>query len=707
MNGGNAGGRSHSRSQQHSQHPAGGKAAMTFTTNSSILGTTTTTIIPNGKHGDAGSSGAHTPSSGHSGVEASASAAGHVHSHVHGHGHGGPPSVLDSKQHKKCSVCGKSFNPLRRRHYCRTCTAVVCSSCSISRKVESTFEGAITVRMCVTCKLSAIASQDDFYDRIFSSNSNGPASGGLGAPPSDGFGGSDRLSVASYASNSNASTAGPLPAVDSTPPMDKRSASASSLGNNNNNAPVPQPPLRRKSSAVSANNANNRRDSLGSSNAGPAGDDESSYSSHHQGGGGGGGLCPLCHNEACAPIREYADVPYPFFLELADPNAGGKSPQFVAAKPLDNEKDRLRSVRTLRNALKLGAVPGSQTTMNQLCSMAAIATSSPLALVGLLDKHVYAPVAETGIGNLDKIDRHKSLAAHTCRNGGPLVCSELARDVRFAANPWAREAIRAGFYAGIPLTLSNGHVVGAVEVFDVKPRYACMDVVAQLQAVVRGLQRKLDEILTKAPTVDDEYLAGRSPVKPVVTPTHSSTRRTDSVDSGGSGHSSHHSSHSHSHHGKRSGSRPPPPNAPAAPPIPPPKKAPSPPPVQEPQPRAPPPQAAPPAPPSKPVAESPAPAKEQPQQQPQQQQQQQEAQPNDNEMERRLLELLSQTTNTQEQLRNQQSSMVHAISSHSKQIGELAKQLQRMETTLASKLGVDKDDEEEVEAEVPPATAAA
>ncbi|RMX62156.1 hypothetical protein DD238_008203 [Peronospora effusa] len=64
-------------------------------------------------------------------------------------------------------------------------------------------------------------------------------------------------------------------------------------------------------------------------------------------------------------------------------------------------------------------------------------------------------------------------------------------------------------------------------------------------------------------------------------------------------------------------------------------------------------------------------------------------------MEMQLMQLLSQTTCTQEQLRNQQGQMVSAISSHSKQINDLAKQLERMESTLAAKLSGDADDDED------------
>ncbi|KAJ8539135.1 hypothetical protein ON010_g12736 [Phytophthora cinnamomi] len=383
-------------------------------------------------------------------------------------------------------------------------------------------------------------------------------------------------------------------------------------------------------------------------------------------------------NEACAPLHEYFEVPYPFFLELADPAAKN---QYIAAKHLDNEKERLRSVRTIRGALKAGT--SAAQTVQQLCNMAAIATSSPMSLVGLLDKHVYVPCAETGLGSLDKIDRQKSLAAHACRNGSPLVCSDLTRDVRFAANPWRRDVLQAQFYAGIPLTLSNGHTIGAIEVFDVTPRFACMDVISQLQTVVRGLLRKFEEILAKNPGSTEEDVPHKS--------SSSSGRRTPKSENGD---------------GKQRTPRAPAPNAPAPPAIPPPKKSPkkspktsrsagvpnhkpSGPAPQPPKPAAP--KEAPKAPEPAP-AEVPAPA---PAPAPEAAAPAAGAEPTQEQMEMRLMQLLSQTTSTQEQLRNQQGQMVSAISSHSKQINDLAKQLERMESTLAAKLGMEMDEDED------------
>ncbi|CAI5731012.1 unnamed protein product [Peronospora destructor] len=160
----------HSRPAEHSSR--GNRRPMTFTTTSSITGTNTTTLVAGGHQHHAAS---HVPNAN---------------------------ATASCKARRKCSVCGKNFNPLRRRHYCRTCTAVICSSCSISRRVESTFEGAITVRMCVSCKLSSIASQDDFYDRIFSTSGRANPTGTTESLPSgseEDFT-TDRLSFASYSS---------------------------------------------------------------------------------------------------------------------------------------------------------------------------------------------------------------------------------------------------------------------------------------------------------------------------------------------------------------------------------------------------------------------------------------------------------------------------------------------------------------------------
>ncbi|TYZ61163.1 hypothetical protein PybrP1_012379 [[Pythium] brassicae (nom. inval.)] len=412
-----------------------------------------------------------------------------------------PPTLDVDKKAKQCSVCKKGFNPLRRRYVCRSCALTVCSHCSMARKVDSADEGAVSARVCVSCKLSAGKAHDDFYDQIFT----GPTTTSMSEMSSASVG-SGRASSYSRASTSSAQTA---------------------------------------SSAHTA-------------------------------------------AAACA---------------------------YQPAPELDNEAERLASVRVLLHALE--ADPALKQSLLHFCSMATIACGCPTALVGLLDSAEYAVVAQTGAAPR-RVARDTSFAAHTCRNGFPLVCSDLDADPRFAGNPWRAEVPHATFYAGIPLPLANGHIVGAIEVFDVAPRRAGPEVVMQLQAVVRRLVHKFEDIvaaaLAEAGDDADEYELDDA-------------LSVSSIDSSMSVESRHEASLGPAH-------------APLAT-------------VAAAQ--------------DEPGASG--------------------ALPTDGEMELRLLELLSRTTTTQEQIRNQQDHMVHAISSHSKQISELAKQLERMESTLEAKLG--------------------
>lgn len=537
---------------------------------------------------------------------------------------------------KKCSLCGKNFNPLRRRYFCRVCTLEVCSNCSLKRKVDSSLEGAISIRICMACKMNTSAPQADYYDRAFSvASALHPGDDNDSVFGGDVFG--DRASAASFMSmapgaSTRSTTTSSVTGGGTTPSRDTHvhfSSSASAAGG----SARPKTPgnLRRTSSAASTHSmARSRRDSFGSLAA--------------------SGECHMCMNEACGPMVDFAEVQYPA-VEAKTPTGE----RFVRARSLDNERERLSSVRRIRRALT--DAPALAQRFAQLCHMASIAAQSRIAVIALVDREDYFVVSETGLPPAAAtVSRTLSLAAHTCRNGAPLVCSDLSADVRFAANPWRRDALHALFYAGIPLTLANGHTIGVIEVFDKNVRFACMDVVTQLQAVVRGLLKKFEEILASVAT-DAERLppplvphqaasvgGGDEAIATAIAALERSTSYTEVKPS----------------------------------PVPPPPRSPA---------RRPP---APPAPPTAPYTGPPATTGDAPPvavAAPVVVTAVPEAAPaTENDMELRLMELLSQTTSTQEQLRNQQGQMVHAITNHSKQITELAKQLERMESTLASKL---------------------
>ncbi|KAJ8539137.1 hypothetical protein ON010_g12735 [Phytophthora cinnamomi] len=414
------------------------------------------------------------------------------------------PDIPVEKKARKCAVCTKSFNPLRRRHHCRQCRAVICSSCSVIRRSNITAgeaageEATSPSRVCISCKLSS--------NETFLSDVDDLASGVAQLETSD--------------SSSDLQTC--------------TSSASDGMGNS----------VRTRSNGILPN-SQEAPDSF----------------------------CMHCQNENCAPLTDFNQISYPANRTKVN--------GFVKAKLLDNETERLQTVDSL--LVTMAATPSATRVLRQFCNMAAIASQCSFAVVGLLDAENYVLGAQYGVNLGAAVARKKSLAAHTCRSGTTLVCADMTRDVRFQENSWRQESLKnAAFYAGIPLILSNGHTVGALEVFDAQPRFECGEVIGQLQTVLRGLLNLFEEIVTAA-------------------------------------------------------------------------------------------------------AEAQAAAEKQAQEEAANAQSKVEA-PAVNPMEAQLLQLLSQTTTTQEQLRTQQGQMVSAISSHSKQIDNLAKQLERIEATLAAKL---------------------
>ncbi len=66
--------------------------------------------------------------------------------------------------------------------------------------------------------------------------------------------------------------------------------------------------------------------------------------------------------------------------------------------------------------------------------------------------------------------RHVSFCAYSILQTVPLVVPDTFLDLRFSRNPMVTGEPRIRFYAGFPLEI-DGHAVGALCVFDVRPRY--------------------------------------------------------------------------------------------------------------------------------------------------------------------------------------------------------------------------------------------
>jgi len=97
----------------------------------------------------------------------------------------------------------------------------------------------------------------------------------------------------------------------------------------------------------------------------------------------------------------------------------------------------------------------------------------PIALLTLIDKDRQWFKSQAGLpADLAKArstPRDVSLCGHVIAKDEVLIVRDLARDPRFANNPWLKErGLR--FYAGVPLRGPNGFPVGALSILDTQPR---------------------------------------------------------------------------------------------------------------------------------------------------------------------------------------------------------------------------------------------
>lgn len=119
---------------------------------------------------------------------------------------------------------------------------------------------------------------------------------------------------------------------------------------------------------------------------------------------------------------------------------------------------------------RTGALGRGNEAFDALAREAAEALGTPIAAVSLVDRDRQFFLGETGIGTRETA-RAVSFCAHAIHGPNVFVVPDATDDPRFAGNPLVTGSppgVR--FYAGMPLTTSEGHKLGALCVIDTKSR---------------------------------------------------------------------------------------------------------------------------------------------------------------------------------------------------------------------------------------------
>jgi len=111
----------------------------------------------------------------------------------------------------------------------------------------------------------------------------------------------------------------------------------------------------------------------------------------------------------------------------------------------------------------------SEPAFDRLARLAAYVFRAPIAMINFIDQHRQWSKACIGV-DTGTSDRSVSFCTHAVDLNAPFVVEDARLDPRFVNNPFVTGPTQLVFYAGAPVRVSGGAVVGSICVIDHEPR---------------------------------------------------------------------------------------------------------------------------------------------------------------------------------------------------------------------------------------------
>jgi len=144
---------------------------------------------------------------------------------------------------------------------------------------------------------------------------------------------------------------------------------------------------------------------------------------------------------------------------------GGAAPAvWCGAPPPDDEGQRLFFLRST-GLLDTTA----SAAFDRITRLASQIFEVPISLISLVDEQRQWFKSRVGL-DVDETPREVSFCAYCVSERAPLVVPDARQDARFAGNLLVTGAPGIRFYAGAPLVLPTGHVLGSLCIIDTRPR---------------------------------------------------------------------------------------------------------------------------------------------------------------------------------------------------------------------------------------------
>jgi predicted PurR-regulated permease PerM/methylmalonyl-CoA mutase cobalamin-binding subunit len=193
-------------------------------------------------------------------------------------------------------------------------------------------------------------------------------------------------------------------------------------------------------------------------------------------------------DEVAVSLADAVQQVYKMTAEITD--------EMVPAPTPPNEEERMAEL----NGLNLLDTP-RETNFDHVTERLTKLFGVPIALMSLIDEKRQWFKSHVGLpGDLAEArstSRDVSLCGHVVANDEVLIVRDLARDPRFANNPFVKEnGLR--FYAGVPLRGPNGLPIGSLCILDTKPREMTM----QEQELLKMIAGDVMEQIKRRPVAE-------------------------------------------------------------------------------------------------------------------------------------------------------------------------------------------------------------
>ena len=146
---------------------------------------------------------------------------------------------------------------------------------------------------------------------------------------------------------------------------------------------------------------------------------------------------------------------------------------------------------------------------DRITALAARLLRVPIAVVSVVDTNRIWFASRHGLDGVTEVGRDPGLCASAILQYEPWVVSDAATDPRTLANPLVAGELGLRFYAGVPLTTSDGYNLGTLCVIDREPREPAEEEIATLRDLAALVVETLEtRLAARAKVREAESLAG-------------------------------------------------------------------------------------------------------------------------------------------------------------------------------------------------------